>query len=87
MRNFNVDHFVGVFDPRMTRIYRMIGVTPEVLGSTGTGREEISVGLWHYQGEAAAQVTARAGVSMAQSAAWFARSFGQQKSTAMALSA
>ena len=87
MRNFNVDHFVGVFDPRMTRIYRMIGVTPEVLGSTGTGREEISVGLWHYQGEAAAQVTARAGVSMAQSAAWFAHSFGQQKSTAMALSA
>ncbi|MEL6416981.1 MAG: acyl-homoserine-lactone synthase, partial [Pseudomonadota bacterium] len=25
MKNFNVDHFVGVFDARMTRIYRLIG--------------------------------------------------------------
>ncbi|MEO1778525.1 MAG: acyl-homoserine-lactone synthase [Pseudomonadota bacterium] len=87
MKNFDVDHFVGVFDPRMTRIYRLIGVTPEVLGSTGEGRAQISVGLWHYQGEAAPQVTARAGVSLAQSADWFARSFGPQKTTPMALSA
>ena len=87
MRNFNIDHFVGVFDPRMTRIYRLIGVTPEVLGSTGTGREQISVGLWHYQGGAAAQVTARAGVTMTQSAEWFARSFGQQTHTPVSLSA
>ncbi|MEO1555270.1 MAG: acyl-homoserine-lactone synthase [Pseudomonadota bacterium] len=87
MRNFNVDHFVGVFDPRMTRIYRLIGVTPEVLGSTGTGRDQISVGLWHYQGEAAAQVTARAGVSLELSARWFAHSFGEQKSFPTALTA
>ena len=87
MRNFNVDHFVGVFDPRMTRIYRLIGVTPEVLGSTGTGRDQISVGLWHYQGGAAAQVTARAGVSMTQSAEWFARSFGQHTHAPVSLSA
>ena len=87
MRNFNIDHFVGVFDPRMTRIYRLIGVTPEVLGSTGTGRDQISVGLWHYQGGAAAQVTARAGVTMTQSAEWFARSFGQQTHTPVSLSA
>ena len=87
MRNFNVDHFVGVFDPRMTRIYRLIGVTPEVLGSTGTGREQISVGLWHYQGGAAAQVTARAGVTMTQSAEWFARSFGQHTHAPVSLSA
>lgn len=87
MRNFNVDHFVGVFDPRMTRIYRLIGITPEVLGSTGTGRDQISVGLWHYQGGAAAQVTARAGVSMTQSAEWFARSFGQHTHAPVSLSA
>ncbi|MEO0666438.1 MAG: acyl-homoserine-lactone synthase [Pseudomonadota bacterium] len=87
MRNFNIDHFVGVFDPRMTRIYRLIGVIPEVLGSTGTGRDQISVGLWHYQGGAAAQVTARAGVTMTQSAEWFARSFGQQTHTPVSLSA
>lgn len=87
MQNFGVDHFVGVFDARMTRIYRMIGVTPDVLGSVGTGRDEISVGLWHYQSEAAAQVTSRAGVTMAQSAAWFARSFGEKHTPQLALSA
>ena len=87
MKNFDVDHFVGVFDPRMTRIYRLIGVTPEVLGSTGEGRAQISVGLWHYQGDAAPLGTARAGVSRAQAADWLSRSFGPQKTTPMALSA
>lgn len=87
MQNFDVDHFVGVFDARMTRIYRMIGVTPEVLGSAGTGRDQISVGLWHYQGEAAHQVTTRAGVTMKQSADWFARSFGGPVHMPLALSA
>lgn len=87
MQNFNIEHFVGVFDARMVRIYRMIGVTPEVLGRAGEGRDEISVGLWHYQGDAAPQVTSRAGVTMAQSAAWFEHSFGGQNAQTLALTA
>ena len=35
MQGFGVEHFVGVFDARMVRIYRMIGSSPEVLGSFG----------------------------------------------------
>ncbi len=76
MQNFGVEHFVGVFDARMVRIYRMIGASPEVLGSTGSGREQISVGLWHFDDRDAALVAERAGVSQHLSRQWFDRAFG-----------
>ena len=63
MTGFGVRHFVGVFDARMVRIYRMIGSSPEVLGSEGEGRDRISVGLWEFSPEAQAKVAERAGVS------------------------
>ena len=37
MEGFGVEHFVGVFDARMVRIYRRIGSFPEVLGQKGEG--------------------------------------------------
>ena len=76
MQNFGVEHFVGVFDARMVRIYRMIGASPEVLGSTGSGRDQISVGLWHFDDQDASQVAARAGVSQLLSRQWFERALG-----------
>ncbi|RYG92765.1 autoinducer synthase [Loktanella sp. IMCC34160] len=76
MRAFAVDHFLGIFDARMVRIYRMIGASPEVLGSEGTGMGRISIGLWSYSPEARARVIRRAGLSSALSETWFARSFG-----------
>jgi acyl homoserine lactone synthase len=76
MENFDVDHFVGVFDARMVRIYRMIGSSPEVLGSEGQGRDRISVGLWQFDPKAKAAVAQRAGVSSALSRQWFEQSFG-----------
>jgi hypothetical protein len=39
---------VGVFDARMVRIYRAIGWRPRSSAADGTGREAISVGLWHF---------------------------------------
>jgi N-acyl-L-homoserine lactone synthetase len=67
MENFGVKHFAGVFDARMIRIYRMIGASPEILGSTGEGREKISVGLWSFTNEARQRVAQKAGVSLALS--------------------
>ncbi|MEO0938159.1 MAG: acyl-homoserine-lactone synthase [Pseudomonadota bacterium] len=87
MQNFGVEHFVGVFDARMVRIYRMIGSSPDVLGSTGTGRDQISVGLWHFDEAAAAQVAQRAGISAAQSRHWFDLSFGQPAAPMLAATA
>lgn len=76
MANFGVKHFAGVFDARMIRIYRMIGSSPEILGSTGEGREKISVGLWSFTNEARQRVALKAGVSLALSNLWFERAFG-----------
>ena len=77
MRGFSIDHFVGVFDQRMTRIYRLIGSSPDVLGSAGEGRDKISVGLWSYDPESRDKVLARAGLTSQQSEDWFEGSFGR----------
>lgn len=79
MQNFGVRHFIGVFDARMVRIYRMIGASPDVLGSVGEGRDAISVGLWEFTPEAQAKVASSAGIAPAQSRHWFDHAFGQQE--------
>ncbi len=87
MQGFGVKHFVGVFDARMIRIYRMIGSSPEVLGTQGQGRDQISVGLWDFTEEAQAQVAARAGVNPEQSRFWFDQAFGSVALARLAKSA
>ncbi len=76
MRHFDVEHFAGVFDARMVRIYQRIGASPEVLGSEGEGRARISVGLWAFSDAARYRVARRAQLSPALSDLWFRRSFG-----------
>ncbi|WP_323768358.1 acyl-homoserine-lactone synthase [Marinovum sp.] len=76
LRNFGLRHLVGVFDARMVRIYRRIGASPELLGREGEGRGRVSVGLWAFSETARAEVACRAGISPAQSAAWFEQAFG-----------
>ncbi len=87
MQGFGVKHFVGVFDARMVRIYRMIGSSPEVLGSRGKGRDQISVGLWDFSDEAQALVASRAGVSPEQARFWFNQHFGERPAMREAKSA
>lgn len=76
MTGFGVEHYVGVFDARMVRIYRMIGSSPEVLGSVGEGRDRISVGLWSFSDEARKAVGERAGIPLETSRLWFDMAFG-----------
>jgi acyl homoserine lactone synthase len=83
MRGLGLTHFLGVFDVRMVRIYRMIGSSPEVLGSAGSGRDQISVGLWEYAENDRARVLSRAGLSSEISEHWFNRAFGQKAPLAM----
>ena len=77
MRAFDLTHLLGVFDARMIRIYRMIGSSPQVLGSSGKGRDQISVGLWQYRPQDRVTVLRRAGVSSQVSEHWFNRSMGR----------
>ncbi len=77
MKGFALTNLVGVFDARMVRIYQRIGASPEVMGSTGTGRGQISVGLWSYAAADRAKVFARAELDLIVSESWFAAAFGQ----------
>ncbi|KNG94363.1 acyl-homoserine-lactone synthase [Pseudaestuariivita atlantica] len=76
MQGFGVEHYVGVFDARMVRIYRRIGSSPEILGTDGTGRDAISVGLWDFTPAARTRVAMAAGLSTRLSRHWFTRAFG-----------
>lgn len=84
MTGFGVEHYVGVFDARMVRIYRMIGSSPEVLGSVGEGRDRISVGLWSFSDEARKAVGERAGIPLETSRMWFDMAFGGEAAPAIA---
>lgn len=75
MENFGIEHFVGVFDERMVRIYRRIGSSPEVLGCDGEGTGRISVGLWHYSKDQKQKLLEASGISSMKSTHWFQTSF------------
>lgn len=79
MEGFGLTHLLAVFDARMVRVYRRMGTQPEVLGSAGEGRDQISVGLWErgaYIQADRERVSARAGLPATASAAWFDAAFG-----------
>lgn len=87
MQEFGVQHYVGVFDARMVRIYKRIGSSPDILGQEGEGRAMIAVGLWEFTPEAQAKVSKSAGITPEMSKRWFALSFGDIISTASLIAA
>ena len=78
MQAFHLRHYVGVFDARMQRIYRLMGLEPEVIGAAGEGRGRIAVGLWSMREEAFAPTLARLGLSRATSRAWLRSSLAER---------
>jgi acyl homoserine lactone synthase len=72
---FGLEQAVGVFDARMPRIYGRIGWMPDVIGTSGEGRDAISVGLWTISEAARAEIARRAGIPLALVAGWFDGSF------------
>lgn len=76
MSRFGVSHYVGVFDAPMTRVYKMIGASPTVLGSSGEGREKTSVGLWEFTTKSRKILSRQAKLSDELVSLWFDRSFG-----------
>jgi N-acyl-L-homoserine lactone synthetase len=77
---FGVDQAVGVFDARMPRVYGRIGHSPDVIGTSGEGREAVSVGIWTVSEEAREIVSQRSGIPTALMAQWFEASFHAQPS-------
>lgn len=72
----HLSHAVGVFDARMVRVYQRMGWCPEILGSSGLGRERVSVGLWEFSTSVLTHLSSRSGVSAELSHYWYQRSFG-----------
>ena len=77
MRAFAVTHYLGIFDQRMVRIYRMLGSSPEILGSIGTGKDQISLGLWAFTNDARQRLLDRSGIRSQTSEFWFSEAFGR----------
>jgi acyl homoserine lactone synthase len=72
---FGVEQAVGVFDARMPRIYGRIGHSPEVIGTSGEGRNAVSVGIWTVSEQMRQIVSLRSGIPTALMAEWFEASF------------
>ncbi|MBU2983522.1 autoinducer synthase [Lentibacter algarum] len=82
MKGQGVEHFIAVFDAPMTRVYRMVGSAPKVLGSTGEGRTKTSIGLWTYTAASKAQLLSKAGISADVVNWWYQRKFGRASKAA-----
>ena len=75
MERFHLSHYVGVFDARMERVYRLLGVEPDVIGAIGSGRERVGVGLWEFDATAREPILKKVGVTAEQSRDWFRAAF------------
>lgn len=73
---FHLSHAVGVFDPRIARIYRALGWSPEIIGQSGVRREKIQVGLWEFSESTRRVLCRKTGVSPELSSLWIERAFG-----------
>jgi acyl homoserine lactone synthase len=70
MSAFRLRHYVGVFDPRMERVYARMGLRPEVLGRAGAGRAAVAVGLWSMDLAAFGPILTRVGIGRETSRRW-----------------
>ena len=75
MVGFGVEECIAVFDQRMIRIYRLLGAQPRLIGSAGTGKEFIGVGIWKFSAEHRETVSKKAGVPSNISSQWFDLAF------------
>lgn len=72
---FGLTRALGVYDERMTRIYRSIGWEPSFIGADGPARKRICLGLWPFGAEIRDTIAARAGLDPRAAASWFEAAF------------
>lgn len=70
-----LDSSVGVFDARMVHIYKRLGWEPEILGTSGTGKDAISAGLWALDEASKTSICEKSGIAPHEVEAWFDASF------------
>ncbi len=72
---FGLTRALGVYDRHMTRIYKGIGWEPRFIGSEGSGRDGICLGLWPFGTDIRATIAANAGLEPMTAAPWFDAAF------------
>jgi acyl homoserine lactone synthase len=72
---FHLSHAVGVFDPRITRIYSALGWSPEIIGQSGSGRTKVQVGLWEFSQDVRAQLCQKSRIAPDLSSLWINQAF------------
>ena len=70
-----LEHALAVFDARMVRIYSRIGFVPDVIGTSGTGRSAVSLGLWTFSDAARAEISERSAIPLETAARWYDTAF------------
>jgi acyl homoserine lactone synthase len=70
------DQALGVIYERTLPIYRRIGWIPDVVGTSGEGRDRICVVLWNFDVESRNHVAEKAGIPLCVLQRWYDRSFG-----------
>lgn len=78
MEAFHLSHFIGVFDGRMQKIYRRLGVRPDVIGHEGEGREMLGVGLWEMKADAWEPTLNALNLTRETSRQWFEASMARR---------
>ena len=63
MREYKLNQFIGVFDERMERVYRLLGSEPIVIGRQTCNESNIGVGLWSFDLETYQRLLKRAGIT------------------------
>jgi len=72
---FGLKRALGVYDVRMTRIYKGIGWEPAFIGAQGDGRDKICLGLWPFGADIRANIAAKIGLPADAVAPWFDAAF------------
>ena len=75
MSEFSIEHLVGVFYSQTGRVFGLNGIIPDILGSNGTGKDRIDVGVWEVTPIALQRALKRLRISRATSKAWFKSAF------------
>ncbi|MDJ0820303.1 MAG: acyl-homoserine-lactone synthase [Paracoccaceae bacterium] len=68
--HYRWSHSIGVFDARMLRVYKRIGWSPRVIGSDGSDRRSICVGLWRFEPALLPVLTANARIPVEAALKW-----------------
>jgi len=84
---FGLESSIGVVYSHTLPIYRRIGWFPDVIGTSGIGREEISVCLWPINAEVKANICRKSKIAPELVEYWFDQSFPDNSFIPVAIAA